>query len=31
MYLNQVASDFVTPGDLYKTQSLYELGKIEMA
>ncbi len=29
-YLTQVAADFVTPGDLYKTQSLYELGKVEM-
>jgi hypothetical protein len=29
-YLIQAAADFVTPGDLYKTQSLYELGRIEM-
>jgi hypothetical protein len=29
-YLTQVAADFVTPGDLYKTQSLYELGRVEM-
>lgn len=29
-YLIQAAADFVTPGDLYKTQSLYELGRVEM-
>jgi hypothetical protein len=29
-YLTQTAADFVTPGDLYKTQSLFLLGKIDI-
>jgi hypothetical protein len=29
-YLTQVAADFVTPGDLHKSQSLFPLGKIEL-
>ena len=29
-YLAQTAADFVTPGDLYTTQSLYLLGKVEL-
>ena len=29
-YLTQTAADFVTPGDLYKTQSLFMVGKVEM-
>ncbi len=29
-YLMQTAADFVTPGDLYKTQSLFQLGKLDI-